>query len=163
MEQKIKDAICTSIILTPIMFGVFAIANAFFYYTMVDTSALYIESTGSGMTINQIPGGYAVSAINDTEKSKPSNITTVLQNLEEKDNELVVEFNHTTSQQGLEIDYFQCKIDNINWGECSSPYVLKLSDFDRNSNHTLEIRAIDMNGNAEANPVAILFPLNEIE
>lgn len=138
------------------MFGVFAIVNAYFYYTMVDYN--------NAVDTNPVPAVTAstLNFVNDTVK--PSNLTTVLEHVGSFNNTLIVRFNYTTSQQGLGIDYFQCTVDNSVWGECSSPYELPLEGYDASHiahNHTLEIRAVDMKGNVEQSPVVVQFPLND--
>ena len=132
----------------------FVLANSYYFYTTT-TPYENLPPRQNGIAL-------AVDVINDTQKSKPSNLTTVVdrQFIDEKTNSLVVEFNYTTGQNGLGIDYFQCAIDFKEYGECSSPFVLRLKDYLDNKTHTLEIRAIDMKGKVEQNPVAILFPIN---
>ena len=159
--MKIKEALAIAIILGPVMVSVLAIANAYFYYTMIHYNNGVTEQHSVPTAIASAP---TTDFVNDTVK--PSNITTVVENVSVEDNSLIVKFNYTTAEQGLEIDYFQCTIDNSLWGECSSPFEMSLEGYDNSHmahNHTLEIRAVDMNGNIEPMPAVVFFPLKETE
>jgi hypothetical protein len=126
----------------------FTIANAYFYYQTPEYQNQVVHPT----EYFKAPEVQAQDPFFISATQTPSPLVTELK-ADEQDNQITFTFKATNTEK-VGIDHFECSIDMKPFIECSSPVTIVKQN---NGNHTLEVRAVDMNGNSEETPAVFIW------